>query len=149
MSMVAKQTERQAVQAKMQALKARMVHDYRNAKERVSQVADWKFYVSQYPWLSLGGVALASYAMVPAVAHNTPLSGRAIEAYQLPPSSSSHPTITSTLFAFVTRTASTVLMGAAARWATEFVNKRIAELTQEPSTQSCDLSRDGRAECHD
>jgi hypothetical protein len=148
MSTIAKQSQRQALEAKMQALKARMVHDYRNAKERVSQVGDWRFYVSQYPLLSLGGVALASYAMVPAAA-NTPLRGMAIDSHRLPISSSSPPTIASTLFAFVTRTASTVLMGAAARWATEFVNKQIAELTQEPSTRPCELSNDGRQQIHD
>ena len=71
MAIVARQSERQALQAKMQALKARMQRDYHEAKERVSQVADWKFYVSQYPLLSLGGIALASYAMVPALANRS------------------------------------------------------------------------------
>lgn len=139
MATVARQSERQALQAKMQALKARMQHDYRDAKERVNQVTDWKFYISRYPLLSLGGIALASYAMVPAPANRSSVSA---DSRRPLVSSASPSTIASTLFAFATRTASSVLMGAAARWATDFVNRQMAELTQGPTTPLCDLSRD-------
>jgi hypothetical protein len=117
-------SRREAIVQRMRAIQRRISSDYQQAREQVTQVTDWRFYVSQFPWVTLGGLALAAYSMVPA-ARQAPA--------RIPPQSAPQPAPAPKhplSFETISNVLTTVALRAASSWAINTFSRFMSGLVE-------------------
>lgn len=58
-------TEVSGVRRRMLEIRTGLSDDVRAIKHHANRLADWRFYVRQYPWAALGAAAAVGYLIVP------------------------------------------------------------------------------------
>lgn len=57
--------EAERLRRRMATLRRRLDDDVSQVTTNASRLLEWRHYVSQYPWVTLGAVALAAYWVIP------------------------------------------------------------------------------------